>query len=128
MRYRVIQITTDDMARPSTVKETVEWEGDDTMELSQKYPKGDIHDTLGSVNIEDGWIHWRFRFERQAGDGWIECHDPRVRVHNPEHDDLEEAIDEENRRLFPGDCDVNWADDDSDDDEDCQDPIDDMQN
>lgn len=36
---------------------------------------------------------------------WQEINDPRHKVYNPEHAALEAEIDEENRRLFPGDYD-----------------------
>ncbi|HXH27341.1 MAG TPA: hypothetical protein VNG90_05590 [Candidatus Acidoferrum sp.] len=101
--YRVIRITTDEFDTPTRVTEAQEWIG--TLdELNQRYPTSKVWgaDELSHSEIEDGWIRFDYRFERQiGGDQWEVIDDPR----DPPSDtmtDRERAIDDENRRLFPG--------------------------
>lgn len=88
----------------SDVIEKPVWTGDDVDELSVEHPPSDIFgaDSLGRTEIEDGYIITTYRFERQAKDGsWEEIDDPRRRL--TPMTELEEAIEAENRRYFPGD-------------------------
>lgn len=102
-RYRVVATTTTGFVDPK-IDTTVKWEGTDTDELSREYPPSDIMfaDPLDQKEIEDGFIITRFTFEQQLADGsWEQIDDPRRRL--TPMTDYERAIDEENRRLFPGD-------------------------
>lgn len=88
--------------------ERVKWQGEDVDELSALYPpsKVDGVDDLWHREIDDGLIRWDCRFEQQQPDGsWIEIKDPRRRPLKVSEGflALEAAIEEENRRLFPGD-------------------------
>lgn len=86
------------------VDKTVVWQGTDTNELSLEFPPSDIWgaDPLGCKQLEDGFIQIRTHFEKQLDDGsWEEIDDPRRRV--TPMTEIEQAIDQENRRLFPGD-------------------------
>lgn len=101
--YRVIKTTTvgfgDEQAESSTI-----WQGTDTKALSIKYPPSDIFgaDPLFQPDIEDGYICFSTRFERQLADGtWEKCDDPRRRI--TPMTEIEREIDRENRRDFPGD-------------------------
>ncbi len=102
-RYRVIATTTIGFVDPK-VDTIVKWEGTDTDELSREYPPSDIMfaDPLDQKEIEDGFIITRFAFEQQLTDGsWEQIDDPRRRL--TPITTYERAIDEENRRLYPGD-------------------------
>lgn len=101
--YRVIKILTDDFQ--DKVTESVIWEGTNTDEISLKYPPSEVFgaDRLGSHEIEDGWIRWSHRFEcLNKANTWIECEDFRTRL-NDDYAEIEQSIDQENRRMFPGD-------------------------
>jgi hypothetical protein len=101
--YRVIATTTIGFVDPK-VDTTVKWEGSDTDELSREFPPSDIMfaDPFDQKEIEDGFIITRFTFERKLADGsWENIDDPRRRL--TPITAYERAIDEENRRLFPGD-------------------------
>ena len=116
MKIRVLKFERNDNIEDPDKRTTtyVYWEGEDVVALSKQYPRSEIMgaDPLGFASIEDGWISWYFHFEKLDESGkWIECRDPRIRLHS-ELSELEAAIDDENRRLFPGD----FIDDDSDDD------------
>ena len=107
--YRVIAVLTNDFGaynhgHPSKVDETIKWSGTDLDELNRQCPPSEIWgaDSLGHSEIEDGLIRYDYRFERQSDDGsWEEIDDPRRRI--TPVTEYERAIDEENRRLFPGD-------------------------
>jgi hypothetical protein len=102
-RYRVIATTTTGFVDPK-IDTTVKWEGTDTDDLSREYPPSDIlfADPLFQKEIEDGYIITRFTFEQQLADGsWEQIDDPRRRITSVTA--YERAIDEENRRDFPGD-------------------------
>lgn len=106
--FRVIKTTTNDLGKKTETTVDVIWEGTSISELSERFPRSDVMgaDELGHHEIEDGWIRWDHHFERRSLDGvWQKIDDPRHNVRNPEHAALEAAIDEENRRLFPGDYD-----------------------
>lgn len=92
------------MGGTTSVDTVVVWKGESIEELSKKYPPSQIMgaDDLGYHQIEDGWIRWDHRFERKVDGDWQKIEDPRVRL-NSSMSSLEAAIDEENRRLFPGD-------------------------
>lgn len=105
---RVIKVTESDFVapgalRPEVTEQTV-WEGNDVRELSRQFPPSNIMgaDELGHHEIEDGWIRFDHRFERLQGGRWVKISDPRIRL-DPALTEDEEAIDAENRRLFPGD-------------------------
>lgn len=106
-QFRVIKILKDDFTKDETksITEATYWEGDSVDELSEKYPPSRIFgaDPLGFSSIEDGWITWRFRFEKLEEGAWAEIDDPRVRHDLDVLTELEAAIDAENRRMFPGD-------------------------
>ena len=68
-------------------------------------------DSLGFGSIEDGYISWSHHFEKLINGEWVECPDQRIRL-SAGLSDLEAAIDEENRRRFPGDFDTGRFDDD----------------
>lgn len=118
--YRVIRITTNDFGKfnngsESKIDEAVLWEGTDTVKLSEKYPPSEIMfaDPLSHSEIEDGLIRTDYRFERQLEDGsWEKINDPRQRV--TPMTEMEREIDDENRRLFPGDY-ITEDEDDYDD-------------
>ena len=102
-RCRVIATTTTGFSDPQIVT-TVKWEGTDTDELSRAYPPSNIlfADPFDQKELEDGYIITRFSFVQQLADGsWKSINDPRRRL--TPITDIERAIDEENRRLFPGD-------------------------
>lgn len=97
--YRVVALTT----IGDKVSEAIKWQGDDTRELSKAYPPSDIWgaDELDHSEVEDGHFRFDYRFEQFVDGAWQEIEDPRVRL--TPMTDLERAIDEENRRLYPGD-------------------------
>ena len=102
-RYRVLATTTIGFVDPN-VDVTVKWEGTDIDQLSRAFPPSDVFgaDDLFQKEIEDGFIITRFTFERSlADDIWEETKDPRRRL--TPITAYERAIDEENRRLYPGD-------------------------
>jgi hypothetical protein len=105
---RVIKITESDFVAPGVQKpevtEQTVWEGNDVRELSRQFPPSNIEgaDELGHHEIESGFIRFDHRFERLQGGRWAKISDPRVRL-DPALSEAEEAIDAENRRLFPGD-------------------------
>ena len=120
--YRVVEILTDEFARKNKVTEKVIWQGEDIDALSKKYPPSKVWgaDQLRHHEIEDGYVRWHYRFECQNSDQtWSECTDPRHNVDDPEFRALEREIDEENRRMFPGDYEEDYGD--------CEDPFDDDQ-
>ena len=114
--YRVIRVTLIDFlqGKPETTRTAI-WEGTDLDGLSTKYPPSKVFgaDPLGRNEIEDGCIRTSHEFEKKvdAGD-WEKIPDPRTRK-NKRLTPLEQAIDEENRRDFPGDY---YEPDDEDDD------------
>ncbi len=115
--YRVLRITTTSFADPPTVTEHEVWSGEDTRVLSELHPPSQVFgaDDLRSYQLEDGWIKCDHRFERFEGNAWVVCQDPRVRLVTG-MTELEQEIDRENRRDFPGD--YADGDDDLDRDED----------
>ena len=107
--FRVIEIMKNDFGAynagtPTDITETVKWEGDDTTELSEKYPPSEVFgaDPLGHAEIEDGMIRYDYRFEQMVDGKWVEIDDPRVRLQNG-LTTVEREQEAENRRLFPGD-------------------------
>ncbi len=104
-RVRCRQIVGNGEATTSTV-----WEGDSVDELSTKYPPSEIWgaDPFDPFECSDFSKSYAFETQTESGD-WDKCNDPRVRV--TPVTDYERAIDEENRRLYPGD----YMDDDFDD-------------
>jgi hypothetical protein len=95
------------------ISEDTLWTGNDITQLSQQYPPSDVWgaDELGYAQYEDGCITQQVRFEQQLDDGsWTEIEDPRIRL-DAGLSDYEREIDQENRRLFPGD----YLEDDEDD-------------
>lgn len=110
--YRVIRITTNDF-KDGEKSERVIWQGEDLDALSREYPPSEIFeaDFLKHHEIEDGWVRFDFRFERQKEDGaWEVCKDPRRRT-STSLTPLEREVDAYNRRRYPGD----YMDDDYDD-------------
>lgn len=109
VQYRVVKVTTDSFGKytqgkASDVVREIIWQGSDTAELSRQYPPSEIFgaDPLSHSEIEDGLIHFDYRFEHQVEDGsWKRIKDPRRRL--TPVTTLEREIDAENRRLFPGD-------------------------
>jgi hypothetical protein len=100
---RVVATTTTGFVDPN-VESHVKWQGTNIDELSRNFPPSEIFgaDPLEQKEIEDGFIITRFTFERQMPNGeWEEIDDPRRRITRMTQ--LERAIDEENRRLYPGD-------------------------
>jgi len=122
MNFRVVKTETNDFVPESSkrVTKSIVWEGSDVRALSKQYPPSEIFgaDDLGPASIEDGWIRWSHHFEREVDGKWVTCEDPRVRLESG-LSDLEIAINEENRQLFPGDFDPDSDDDFTDE------PIDD---
>ena len=104
--YRVNQVTTVDFLQGKRdVTTKVIWEGADLDDLSRKYPPSSVFgaDPLGHNEFEDGCIRFDHEFERKAEDGaWETIPDPRTRK-DKSLTAYERAIDEENRRDFPGD-------------------------
>ncbi len=101
--YRVVSITTQGFIDPM-VEENTRWYGSDIDKLSRRFPPSDIWgaDELGRSEIEDGFIRFDTRFERQTPDGsWEKCDDPRRRI--TPMTDLEREIDAENRDRYRGD-------------------------
>ena len=103
IRFRVIKITTTDFSEPPKVSEESLWEGTDIDELSIKYPPSEIWgaDKLSHSELEDGYIRFNYRFERQTEENgaWEEIEDPRRRLTPISAYELE--IQAENQRLFP---------------------------
>ncbi len=118
MLYRVLRVTTTSFADPPTVTEYEVWSGEDTRELSELHPPSQVFgaDDLRSYELEDGWIKCNHRFERFEGSAWVVCQDPRVRLVTG-MTELEQEIDRENRRDFPGDYDGDDPDQCLDDDD-----------
>ncbi len=117
-RYRIVQVTKNDFAPGDTkVTSSVVWEGTDIRELSMKHPPSQVFgaDDLGHHEIEDGFVRWDSHFEKLVNEQWVRCDDPRIRGLNREFADLEDAIDEENRRMFPGDYMNEYDDGDHED-------------
>lgn len=84
--------------------ESVVWEGSDTDKLSRLFPPSNIlgADPLFKLDLEDGWIRFKTRYERLTPQGtWRRCDDPRYRI--TPVTELELAIDAENRKRWPGD-------------------------
>jgi hypothetical protein len=114
--YRVVKIFSNDFTGEKNIETTI-WEGLDIDQLSKAYPPSKVFgaDDLTHHEIEDGWIRWDYRFERQNADGkWVKCKDPRHPVSDPAFRQLEREIDKENRLRFPGD----YADDDDEGEDD----------
>lgn len=112
--YRVVKITT---IGDKEFKRKVFWQGSDIQWLSRKYPPSKIFgaDELGHHEIESGHIRWSYAFHKFENGQWIVCEDPRVQLQQG-LTELERAIDEENRRLYPGDFEDDpdtWGDPDS---------------
>ncbi len=116
--YRVLRITTNSFQDPPEVTEGEVWSGESTRELSELHPPSQIFgaDDLGSSQIEDGWIKFHHRFEKLENGAWVECRDPRVRLVIG-MTELEQEIDRENRRDFPGDYDEDDPDRSGEDDD-----------
>ncbi len=102
--YRVIMITTDSLGSSTKTSEATKWEGDNIADLSLLFPPSQVFgaDPLGYSEIEDGLIRFDHRFEQLLDGEWVQIDDPRV-LSNLVHRARERAIDEENRRLYPGD-------------------------
>jgi hypothetical protein len=106
---RVVKSTTNDFgpfnaAGFRDVVTEIVWKGSDIDELSREYPPSEVFDAdpLGHSEIEDGFIRFDYKFERQiAANSWEEIDDPRRRI--TPVTEREQEIDAENRRLFPGD-------------------------
>ena len=84
--------------------ESIVWEGSNTDELCRQFPPSDIlgADPLFQLDLEDGWIRFKTRYQRFTQDGlWTYCGDPRYRI--TPVTELERAIDAENRQRWPGD-------------------------
>lgn len=114
--YRVVKITTDDF-KDGKKTEKVIWQGTGVSVLNAKHRRSEVFgaDDLKHHEIEDGWIRFGFRFERQSDGGeWVECDDPRPK--SAFMTALEREIDSENRRLYPGDYENDYDYDDYDDD------------
>ena len=109
--YRVIAVRTIGFV-DATTTETIRWIGDTVAELQKQYPSSEIFgaDPLGHHEIEDGWIRTDYRFESNLSGSWAEIVDPRPESGERELTNYERAIDEENRRRYPGD----YMDDDVD--------------
>lgn len=120
--YRVVKITTNDFGQETTKTEEVIWEGTDVVgDLNSMYRRSSVYgaDLLTHHEIEDGWIRFGFRFERQNPDGeWVKIDDPRPI--STKKTRLEQEIDAENRRQYPGDYmeEEPWDYDDYFDDDD----------
>lgn len=119
--FRVLKDITNLFQKEVKTTEVV-WEGADIHDLSRRFPQSRVMgaDALGWGSIEDGFISWSHRFELKIDGEWEEIDDPRHYVSNPEHEALEAEIDEENRRLYPGDydCGDDYDDGDYDDGDD----------
>lgn len=105
---RVIATTTTGFVNPN-VESRMKWQGASIDELSRAFPPSEIFgaDPLEQKEIEDGFIITRYTFERQQPNGeWEEIDDPRRRI--TPMTAFERAIDEENRRLYPGDY-ITWC-------------------
>ncbi len=116
MNFRVRKTTTNDFISDpgKRVTTTTVWEGTDVVALSEAYPPSNVvgADALGYCSIEDGWISWYHHFEQLVNGQWVACNDPRIRIDRCPSE-LEVAIEEENRRLFPGDY-IDHEEDDGD--------------
>lgn len=102
--YRVQHHQTIGFGPDAQVTVSTKWEGASTDQLSRLYPPSTVFgaDPLEHSEIEDGFIRSDFTFEVQTSDGsWKRCVDPRRRI--TPLTTLEQAIDAENRRDFPGD-------------------------
>jgi hypothetical protein len=88
-----------------TSQVSIFWEGTNIEALSRQFPPSTVlfADQLGiRLDLDGGLVRTYFRFEQQATDGsWYEIDDPRVRV--TPMTSMERAIDDDNRRQFPGD-------------------------
>lgn len=96
--YRVLcELTIDDGESTGSII----WQGESANELSRKYPPSEIFgaDPLDLFSCSD--FSKTYHFERRVGDEWAKIDDPRVRT--TPLTEREEAIDAENRRLYPGD-------------------------
>lgn len=88
-------------------------------ELNRDYPLSRVYgaDKLSHKEIEDGFVRWDYTFFKSSDDlNWITCSDPRSYT-DRELTEWERAIDEENRRLYPGDFSDEYDDMYEDDDD-----------
>lgn len=85
-------------------KTSVVWEGESIHELSREYPPSKIFgaDPLGHWELEDGYVTYDCHFEKLECGTWTKVKDPRIRLQKG-LSKAEREIDQENRRLFPGD-------------------------